>query len=171
MKSLIQYIKAIFSCSYNRVIFLDFDGVLVPDNGTWGWRKDYYGREFHPRCVNCLKEIIEATDAKIVITSSWRGYLSLWQLIRMWNARNMPGEIIGATEQISIYRGVEIDEWISKHKFSGRYVILDDMTYRQFESHQHHNIVTIYGGRGLTNADAELAIKILLSTSEMLEFQ
>lgn len=117
MKSLIQYIKAIVSRSYNRVIFLDFDGVLVPDNGTWEWRRDRYGREFHPECVNNLKEIIDATDAKIVITSSWRGYLSLWQLIRMWNARNMPGEIVGVTKQISIYRGIEIDEWISKHKF------------------------------------------------------
>lgn len=58
---------------------------------------DKYGTLFDTDCANLLNDIIVATNANIVITSSWRQYLSLWQLRRMWKRRMMKGEIIGIT--------------------------------------------------------------------------
>jgi len=51
-----------------KIIFLDIDGVLnvIPQG------RDKYGMIFHPEFVENLKYIIEQTNAKIVISSSWR---------------------------------------------------------------------------------------------------
>ena len=61
-----------------NIMFLDFDGVLVTDRGqkyhleTNGTLRDDHGALFDPECVVCLKEIIDATDADIVISSTWK---------------------------------------------------------------------------------------------------
>lgn len=75
-----------------KVIFLDIDGVLniIPES------VDEFGAVFHSNFVNNLKWIIEETDAKLVISSTWR-YGGLNWLKRMWKYRNYPGEIIGIT--------------------------------------------------------------------------
>ncbi|MDE6338813.1 MAG: hypothetical protein K2K97_03370 [Muribaculaceae bacterium] len=71
------------------VIFLDFDGVLnteqyqarlaVEGKPT----KDAWGPLFDPRAVGNLKKIIDATDAEIVISSSWRYLYTLGSLRMM----------------------------------------------------------------------------------------
>lgn len=51
-----------------KIIFLDIDGVLnVNFNG-----RDKYGRIFHPNFVDNLRDIINRTGAKIVISSTWK---------------------------------------------------------------------------------------------------
>jgi len=69
-----------------KVIFLDIDGVLnvIPQG------HDKYGGIFHPEFVENLRTIIEATDAKIVISSTWR-MSGLNIMKEMWSARNLPG--------------------------------------------------------------------------------
>ena len=62
----------------NNVIFLDFDGVLnafyypkqLADHGQV-WR-DRFGVLFAPECIAQLGRIIEATDAHIIISFSWK---------------------------------------------------------------------------------------------------
>lgn len=54
----------------NKIIFLDIDGVLV--------HKDYEDIEtenIDPNKIKILKQIIDQTQAKIVLTSSWKGEL------------------------------------------------------------------------------------------------
>ena len=62
----------------NKVIFLDFDGVLNTEyyqgflmyhGKTW---QDQYGAFFDPEAILQLKRIIDATNADIVIESSWK---------------------------------------------------------------------------------------------------
>jgi len=48
-----------------KVIFLDIDGVLTTANKKW---------TFDENCVKHLVDIINETDAYIVISSSWRSY-------------------------------------------------------------------------------------------------
>ena len=48
----------------DRVIFLDVDGVLHNESGNKGY--------FLPECMGHLREIIQQTDAVIVLSSSWR---------------------------------------------------------------------------------------------------
>lgn len=112
--AIIDWIKHPLHRSYNSVVFLDFDGVLAPITDATEDARDGYGVKFNAECAKNLNSLIKATNAKIVITSSWRQYLSLWRLRRMWRQRNMLGEIVGVIPIMSIYRGNEIDEWLKK---------------------------------------------------------
>ena len=161
-------IKSIFGAGKcEKVIFLDFDGVLATEDYTdelltTGQKiKDKFGTLFNPNCVNWLEWIISQTNAQIVITSSWKNYLSQWSIVRMWKCRNMPGEIIGVTSSFSIYRGDEIDNWLSKHPQVINYVIIDDMDYKQFRQEQGAHLVTTNHFSGLDKTSAYDSVRIL----------
>ena len=131
-----------------KIIFLDIDGVLnsgdymsalysLRDRHNIGSTKDEYGQLFDPRCVAYLDFIIRETDAKIVISSTWRrNGLSI--LKEMWEMRGLPGEVIDITplttdgDIVERYyhpdadRGYEIQEWLNNHTGITSHVILDD---------------------------------------------
>lgn len=147
----------LFHRNYDSVIFLDFDGVLAPVTDADEDTRDGYGIVFNAECAKNLNSLIETTNAKIVVTSSWRQYLSLWKLRMMWRRRNMLGEIVDVTPVMSIYRGNEIDAWLRRNR-PMRYVIIDDMDSRQFCEHNAHHLVTCNGRAGLTKTDVQNAI-------------
>lgn len=115
-----------------KYLFLDFDGVLNTEQyqaelaiqGKSG--KDIYGPLFDYRTVSQLKYILDMTDAKIIVTSSWRFIHRLKVLQEMWANRGMPGELYATlpTEISSKSRGEEITTWMVGR--DNRYVILDD---------------------------------------------
>lgn len=155
-----------------KVIFLDIDGVL---NLCYKGR-DEYGALFHPHLVENLRKIIKETNAKIVISSTWR-LSGLSVMKEMWKKRELPGEIIGITPSFmkeygtTLCRGKEIDSYLENHPEIEKYVILDDD--RDMEPHQMDNFVMTSGNRdhedcvdigyGLTRICSERAIKILNS--------
>ena len=59
---------------YEKVIFLDIDGVLN-DESTKSFKKKIFVEEIR---VKRLKDIVQATQAKIVMSSSWRHYFKLY---------------------------------------------------------------------------------------------
>lgn len=148
------------------VIFLDFDGVLNTEQyqaqlATEGKpTKDVWGPLFALRPVANLKKIIEATDAEIVISSSWRYMFRLGSLRMMWETRDLPGEIRGALACGATYisRGEEIECWLKQNEVPN-YVIIDDLD--DFSPTQHDRYVEINPIVGITETDAENAIKIL----------
>ena len=174
----------------NPLLFLDFDGVLNTERhyaelkGHGQPYKDKYGPLFDPEAVSNLQKIIEATDARIVVSSSWR-YLGLEDLQRMWNDRNLPGSIVGITplhtdddklletdlsqldmitaEMFSSSRGSEIkayfDEVLEVSSESQRYVILDDL--KDVLPEQEDHFLRIDPIEGITEEDVEKAVKIL----------
>lgn len=150
-----------------RIIFLDFDGVLATDSYddallAGGERlRDCFGRRFDPGCVAYLRDVIGSTGADIVITSSWRQYLSPLAMRLMWKTRGMPGAVKGCTPRISENRGMEIRKWLSSHQDVVSYVILDDMDKRQFDTDQHVHLVTCDHFGGMSSEDAERAVQIL----------
>ena len=98
-----------------KVIFLDFDGVLNSSGYSATLfeagrpTKDEYGQElFDPETVNLLNRIVDETEAKIVISSSWR-YLGITALRDMWQERGLHGHIIGMTSMHAV------DEYIMEH--------------------------------------------------------
>jgi hypothetical protein len=160
-----------------KVIFLDIDGVL---NVMYPGR-DEYGRLFHPEFVDNLKRIIDETDAKIVISSTWR-YGGLQRMKDLWEFRGLPGEVIDITIDCNVLvndgrfdyydevkRGHEIQEWLDTHSNIENYVILDDDN--DFLSNQRGNLVrtsnninhpdSIDIGYGLTKICSDDAIRIL----------
>lgn len=140
---------------YN-IIFLDIDGVLNGYN-KWnllGWRIvskiNYKPLELwykhitnpfgiHESKVKRLAKIVEATNAKVVMSSSWRRdwwkcpyeeqYKDQRQLTDLLNKYNI--EVIDITPTLkSGARGQEICQWLSKHKdMVNSFIILDDETF------------------------------------------
>ncbi|MBD5379316.1 MAG: hypothetical protein HDR74_05395 [Bacteroides sp.] len=146
-----------------NIIFLDFDGVLIPFDSNDG--KDYFALKFNQSCVDCLSEIISATKSKIVITSSWANHFSIFLLKIMWKYRNMPGPIIGKIRNNSYDRSQKIDTWLKKHTVTN-YIIIDDMAPSQFEEHHQKHLVHTNTRIGLTKNEVKLAIKLLLPIAQ-----
>ena len=150
----------------NKIIFLDFDGVLNTEHyqdllqylgKPW---QDEYGAFFDPKAVKQLKRIIDATDADIVVESSWK-YLGLDAMKELWEVRNLPGTIIDITPSLlGKNKGVEIASWLSKYaKQDIRYVIIDD-EYVILDSQLPHFILT-NPYEGITEEQANRAISML----------
>lgn len=55
-----------------KYVFLDIDGVMVAKNGTWLAKRTYPETTLKKEAAEALHKIVDATGAKIVITSSWR---------------------------------------------------------------------------------------------------
>ena len=122
-----------------KIIFLDFDGVMVTDRhlinltATNSQLRDCYGVKFDPVCVKFLKQIIDNTGADIVATSTWKILLGVNGIQQMWNARHLPGNVIGVTPDIDpIHRGNEITAWLNVCSEESRYVIIDDTPFTDF---------------------------------------
>ena len=149
-----------------KIIFLDFDGVLNTEHyqGLLQYQgkpwQDEYGAFFDPKAVKQLKRIIDATDADIVVESSWK-YLGLDAMKELWKVRNLPGTIIDITPSLlGKNKGVEIASWLSEYaKQDIRYVIIDD-EYVILDSQLPHFILT-NPYEGITEEQANRAISML----------
>ena len=169
----------------SKIIFLDFDGVLNTEHyqnflyhegKPW---QDEFGAFFDPEAVAQLKRIVDATNADIVVESSWK-YLGLEAMQEMWEARNMPGRIIDITpssvsdswlltanldeidDAMAHCKGMEIASWLSDNAKQGtKYVILDD-EYVIMDSQLSHFVLT-NPYDGITEEIANKAISILNS--------
>jgi hypothetical protein len=160
-----------------KIIFLDIDGVL----NVYCEGRDQFGCTFHTNFVENLRNIIDKTGAKIVISSSWRTD-GLDVMKELWKYRDLPGEVIDVTPDSyylinegkfefydQVERGHEIQYWLDKHKEVTNYVIIDDdndMLDNQRENfvrtanNMHHDdCVDI--GYGLTKICSEKVIQIL----------
>ena len=122
-----------------KILFLDFDGVLVTDRGqqrqlaTGGTLRDEHGALFDPESVEFLKQIIDSTDAEIVVTSTWKMEMGFDGIRQMWSDRDLPGEVIGVTPDIDpIHRGEEIAAWLTSYGEDCRYAIIDDTPFTDF---------------------------------------
>ena len=122
--------------------------------------QDEYGAFFDPKAVKQLKRIIDATDADIVVESSWK-YLGLDAMKELWEVRNLPGTIIDITPSLlGKNKGVEIASWLSKYaKQDLRYVIIDD-EFVILDSQLPHFILT-NPYEGITEEQANRAISML----------
>ncbi len=167
------------------IIFLDFDGVLNTEKYYCELKSkglpsnDKYGQLFDPEAVANLRKIIDATDARIVVSSSWR-YMGLNVLQRMWYDRDLPGRIVDITplhllddklrdtdltqvDVLSLCRGNEIkwyfDEVLDANSDSRRFVIFDDLKEVLPELQDH--FVRIDPIVGITEGDVERAIVVI----------
>jgi hypothetical protein len=106
-----------------KILFLDFDGVLCTANSATYYFEQHYenfgdqfGELFDLDCVENLRHLIEQTEAKIVISSSWRYELGWERLQQMWQERKLPGELVGMTPIIhNACRGQEVKQWLENN--------------------------------------------------------
>ena len=168
-----------------KYLFLDFDGVLNTEyyQNLLSYQglavQDMHGAIFDPETIKQLKRIIDATDAKIIVESSWK-FLGLDAMQEMWEARELPGQIIDITSSsvsdnwllhanlddidpaMGHCKGMEIASWLTDHALQdARYVIIDD-EYVILDSQLPYFILT-NPYDGITEALADRAISILNS--------
>jgi hypothetical protein len=145
-----------------NIIFLDIDGVLVRypgvKNNYQKDKRDEFGPLFHPTCVEFLEEIVHKTNAKIVISSSWKR-IGIERLKNIFRVRGIDVDIIDIIPLYGLPRGEEIQLWLDEHG-ADKYIILDD---RELD------LKTLHGNRfiqtdsqlGITEEVKDLAIKTL----------
>ena len=152
-----------------KIVFLDVDGVLNCTDSEDRFHGcigiDYCG-------VKLLREIIDATGAEIVITSTWK--LS-------WNKDGAHPYDLGAylderlaEEGLTIIdktggsmnkRGHGIVEWLSEHP-TDSWIVLDDEIFDDYEECGilHHLVKTSFYDGGLKEKHVEMAIQMLNRT-------
>lgn len=150
-----------------KYIFLDFDGVLNTPKG-----------KFDKKAIDCLRRLLERSDAKVIISSTWR-LQGLEYIRQLWEEHHLPGEVTDLTpscnsitfscadgtegwQSLHAAKGLEIAEWLRLNaKESYHYVILDDEEEILFNQREH--FVKVEGSKGLSEADVRESIKILES--------
>ncbi len=119
-----------------NVIFLDIDEVMNSLAGTIRARQigvpSHCFQGFNPISVALLKELVSITDAKIVLSSTWRMHYDTDEDCIEDFKKNMSLHhtwydfpIIGRTPTYMQCRGEEIKSWLDLH-YCMNYVIIDD---------------------------------------------
>lgn len=157
-----------------KLIFLDVDGVL----NSLSTKEKLEGYTFvSDELIARLKQIVEATDAKIVLSSTWRrGWhcqehvadpnAQDLQDIRMFEAlkaklQDFDLELMSYTDDFR-RRGQEIDAWLKAWDGESieSYVILDDLGGTEMRPHCRRLIQTSMSV-GLTEKHVQKAIRML----------
>ena len=175
-----------------KVIFLDVDGVLnteecddAPKEGEEGSEEFLYHQNtpipLLKRCLDNLRCVLQQTDAKIVISSSWRLFPERLELLTKVLEALSPSEepvVIGLTPDLSnswAGRGEEVRGWLDQNENCSRFVVVDDEHLASFErslfsedaySHRGFLVYTkLRGGdfcdQGLTKCHSDQIIKFL----------
>lgn len=157
-----------------KIVFLDFDGVIVRGDGDYLKQEEsvhdvgspeWYAEVFDPTCMENLNRIVAKTGAKVVISSAWRGGRSILDLRKILTAAGFKGEVIGKTRNGK--RGEEREEQIADWINDGNnlydldienFVIIDDDN--DMPSFPLSFVKTKWE-KGLTVMDTAQAIRIL----------
>lgn len=157
-----------------KIIFLDFDGVITTQKSRYKLDKDK---------LELLGQILKETDAKIVVSSSWRKHnLEETKKYLSEVSHFVPfpfpfvDDIIGVTPRIyvningnykSVPRGMEIEMWLSQfekeHGLVDSFIILDDdmdMILYQKDAFIHTNSHTGLNKQHVKRAIAKLNFNI-----------
>lgn len=148
-----------------NIIFLDVDGVLNSRNklitiyNQTHKPHSGYSYPFDESCLENLERLVEATNSKLVITSTWRkdeeGRNTLMKALKDYK---LDERIVGYTPVLETRREIEIKEFLSKLNSTPNFVILDDDT-DMGELLPH--LIKTDGQVGLTSKNVEEAIKKL----------
>lgn len=171
-----------------KIIFLDIDGVLNYQDYVAAKKQErtaqlkesplvipaseWYGpHQIDPEKVALLNRIVEETEAKVVISSTWRKRFTIEEMQALLEKRGFKGEVIDYTPEPFqkgndrwSKTGDEIARWLVEREQAGRgpefiYVVLDD--------DELHNIrvnlrqVRTRMERGLEEHHVEYAIRML----------
>lgn len=152
-----------------KIIFLDIDGVLNSLNYRRRMGMQYFSEIIDCRKMPLLKKIVDATDAKIVLSTTWRKY---------WNEGETQPDPAGENINrifgeygISVYsktpvlensgRAAEIKAWLRRNPYVDGFVILDDKDFGWPGELCTHFVKTDRNGDGLEEAQVREAIAVL----------
>lgn len=153
-----------------KLIFLDVDGVL---NTPRTQRRLKVCNEFtfvDTRKVLRLRDVVERTGAKLVLSSTWRFGAdpkaffiereALRELVAEFRRLRCPLWFDITPWFPRAKRWQEVNGWLIQHPEVESFIILDDMGMEEFRPMMDH-LVKCDPCKGLTKERAELAIKML----------
>lgn len=150
-----------------KVIFVDFDGVLNTEKYVRSCSE--FGLIIDPSKMVLLEQIIDATDAKIVLSTSWREH---WDEepkncdnigIEINNIFEQYGlHIFGKTPILNSCREDEIAAWLKSNPHITNFAVIDDR-FLDSERIREHFVKTSGYSKGLDDASVERATEILNS--------
>lgn len=151
----------------DKVIFLDFDGVLNTDRWEANLLSnglplgDEFGILFDENSVTHLAEIITATGADIVVHSTWKLDKSSDWIRLLWQKRGLPGHITDITPNMPPHysKMEEIESWLMRHRYISNYIILDDEY--EFSPVQLTHLINIDPSIGITDINVKESISKL----------
>ena len=152
-----------------KLIFLDIDGVLNC-MGSKSRCQGFIGIDNDK--VKRLKQIVDATDAKIVLTSTWKKH---WDKNKDFNEpmgkyidqkfKKQGLRVMDKITDDGKHRGTGIIDYINNfHTDVESWIVLDDEYFPDYkECHilSHMVETDFYNGGGLQDSHVELAIKLL----------
>ena len=184
-----------------KVIFLDIDGVMNSEEHALELRdlmmagkieKDAYYHDWDlpcPKALEALNKIIKATDAKIVLSSTWRlnpdRVKRLNEIFSQYNFAIFDCTTTANITKVTLEnklnfsfkncystykhdgvdltddRGAQIAYWLYKHPETTGFVILDDDSADIDNYYKDKHVKTIFK-TGLTEKNADKAISILM---------
>ena len=148
-----------------KIIFLDIDGVLNCDR--YLIENKCRGIGIDPMRVLLVADIVRASGAKIVLTTSWRSHWSEnpeecdflgREINEAFAAQGL--SVYGKTPRLGYARESEILAWLDEHPEVMHFVIIDDMWLKDDALDAHFVHTSPYRG-GLCEDEAMDAIEIL----------
>ena len=148
-----------------RVVFLDIDGVLVTSRALAG--RVGMKSVADQKCVHALNQLLEASNASLVISSAWRfcGLEEIRLILKHWGIR---GNVIDITPDLTrqvngvylaVERGKEIQCWLDSKEGITSYVILDDQDPGE---HWRASWICTVFDQGLTEENVRSALRLLV---------
>ena len=148
-----------------NIIFLDVDGVLNSYNklieiyNKTGKPHSGSNFPFDEKCLENIKILVEETNAKIVITSTWRKYENDMEILfNELKKYDLDKQVIGYTPIINKKREEEIIEYLNKLDIKVNFIIIDDIRDR---GSLNDRLVVTSPKTGFTEENMKNAIKIL----------
>jgi hypothetical protein len=163
-----------------KIIFLDIDGVLSTQK-QFSMNRDKFQKKnewayehnvpypFDKKCVEVLNEILDETDAEIILTSDWRHH---WDLIRLHEIFKNNGVIrsprmVTKNAPVSFgnlekNRAHEIDLFLKDFNFVN-YVIIDDLNVGKYLESKNDKFVLTKDTQGLKENNIKTKILKILN--------
>lgn len=151
-----------------NIIFLDIDGVLNDEKWERICREESLTSDkvdetrIDPAKIGLINQLVVRTNAKIVISSSWRQTFGLLVCSQMLKRRGLIADIVDVTPTlINKCRGDEIQVWLQNNEALNvtNFVILDDSSEMNNVS-QH--LIKTDPRFGLTQEHVERALRMLM---------
>ena len=143
-----------------KYIFLDVDGVLNNEKYTKKCYKKnkkknlFCGNNvpFNPKCLKRVAKIVKKTNAKLILSSTWRlDKIS----IEILNSRlaEYGTKIYDITPNINQIRGLEIKTWLKNNNYNWSiddFIVLDDEIDDIISHIEENKVITINSYNGLS---------------------
>lgn len=141
-----------------KVVFLDIDGVVCLHKTKKDWNDDEI---FDADCCRRLKEMMQETKSKLVLSSSWRLFPeSRRYMLKQFKQFGITKEdFVGITPLLD-ERGQEVLAYLKKHSEIDSFIALDDEMY-YCEKFPYDRLILTETDTGITELVKDVCIEKL----------